>query len=349
MEKNVNKRKWIRNKIASVVLVIIILILVIISLPLTKKGIKYCKRYIEDNVKYNVQLVDGWKKYSENPILGNEDTGTLFDPNVIIDSDGMYRMYVSWRKEGAIAVTTSTDGINWSELKIVLDKDLTYGWQDIVNRATVIYHNDMYYMWYTGQKDGTSKIGFATSKDGYNFESRREPVLEPKESYETESVMNPYVLYDEDGNIFKMWYAAGETYEPDVLAYATSYDGINWNRYENNPVFTANNDNKALDNYKVGGCDIHKIGINDYIMFYIGYTDIDTARIFIAKSNDGINWVRYSKKPIIAPTKGEFDADACYKPSALYDEKNNRWMVWYNGRNKADEYIGLYMYNKYEI
>ena len=36
--------------------------------------------------------------------------------------------------------------------------------------------------------------------------------------------MNPFVMY-EDGK-FKMWYAAGETYEPNVICYAESDDGV---------------------------------------------------------------------------------------------------------------------------
>lgn len=50
-----------------------------------------------------------WIKYSSQPILGNQETGSLFDPNVILDEDGKYRMYVSWRKNAAIAVTQSLD------------------------------------------------------------------------------------------------------------------------------------------------------------------------------------------------------------------------------------------------
>lgn len=46
--------------------------------------------------------------------------------------------------------------------------------------------------------------------------------------------MNPYVSYDENEKIFKMWYTAGEKYEPDVLCNATSINGVNWNKYQNN-------------------------------------------------------------------------------------------------------------------
>lgn len=273
---------------------------------------------------------EGWDKYKNNPVLGDESTESLFDPYVFVDKDGTYRMYVSWRKKGAIAVTTSKDGINWSELKIVLDKD------------------GLYHMWYTGQSNEISKIGYATSEDGYSFNKKSEPVVINEKEWEKDSVMNPDVIYDKEEKVFKMWYVAGETYEPDVIAYATSEDGINWNKYSQNPILRANKDKKTLDNYKVGGCDVHKLSNNLYIMFYIGYTDINTARIFIAKSQDGINWVR-TGRPIIVPEKGKFDAEACYKPSAIFDNKNNRWMLWYNGRTSDKEYIGLAIYNKNEF
>lgn len=284
-------------------------------------------------------------KYEYNPILGNEDTGSLFDPHVIIDSDGIYRMYVSWRKKKAIAVTTSNDGINWTPLKIVLNRELSTGWEDEVNRATVIYKEGMYHMWYTGQANNISRIGYAISKDGYLFERRSEPVIYNEEQWENDSVMNPDVIYDEEENIFKMWYAAGETYEPDVIAYATSRDGVNWNKYNENPILKANENKRALDNFKVGGCDVHKISNNSYIMFYIGYTDIDTARIFIAKSQDGMKWER-NGKAVISPQKDKFDSEACYKPTAIFDSKNNKWMIWYNGRTANKEYIGLATYNE---
>lgn len=289
-----------------------------------------------------------WKKYQNNPVLGNEQTGSLFDPYVIKDVDGTYRMYVSWRKEGAIAVTKSKDGINWEDLKIVLTRDTTTGWENKVNRATIVYKDEMYYMWYTGQSNNNSKIGYAVSKDGYVFERRKDPVIISEKQWEKDSVMNPSVIYDTDENVFKMWYSAGETYEPDVIAYATSKDGINWNKYGERPILEPNNSNNSLDDFKIGGCDVHKISENLYIMFYIGYTDVDTARIFVAKSEDGIKWER-TGKPIVSPQIGKFDSEACYKPSAIFDINNNKWLLWYNGRTASKEYIGLATYNGFDL
>ena len=52
-------------------------------------------------------------------------------------------MYVSIRKFGKIA-------INWSNLKIVIDKGNYTNWAYITNRANVIYKDGIYKILYTG-------------------------------------------------------------------------------------------------------------------------------------------------------------------------------------------------------
>ncbi|MDQ2798718.1 MAG: hypothetical protein M3Y13_03635, partial [Armatimonadota bacterium] len=77
-----------------------------------------------------------------------------------------------------------------------------------------------------------------------------------------------------------------------------------------------------------------------YYMFYIGFQDINRAAIGIARSRDGLtHWERLPQNPIVRPTPGAWDADACYKPWAIYDGK--RWLLWYNGRCEHVEQIGL--------
>ena len=283
---------------------------------------------------------NGWKKYENNPVMG-PGLGTCFDVNVIPDGSSKYNMYFSWRPKHAIALAHSEDGIHWTEPEFCLMNDETSGWEDDLNRASVIYHKGMYHMWYTGQARNYSKIGYATSRDGVHFTRyKKMPVLVPMMNYEGYSVMNPYVMYDEGRKVFRMWYACGETYEPNMIAYAESKDGVNWERSPLNPIFVKGN-NGTWDCDRIGGCEVHKLPDGRYIMFYIGYTDINTARIGAAISPDGITrWQRLKSNPLISPDKDSFDASACYKPSVYRDEENNRWQLWYNGRNGAPEYIG---------
>ena len=135
--------------------------------------------------------------------------------------------------------------------------------------------------------------------------------------------------------------AAGENYEPNVLCYAESEDGIHWKKSRINPIFVKDKNN-FYEKDRVGGCQVIKTEDMGYVMFYIGYEDIHTARICAARSADGITrWERCPLNPLVQPTGEGWDADATYKPSLLWDEENCRWMLWYNGRAARVEAIGL--------
>ena len=287
----------------------------------------------------------GWKKYVNNPVFGNEKLGTCFDVIVFPDKiDGKkagYKMYFSWRPKKSLAISKSPDGINWEQPRIILEPNPVSGWEDDLNRNSVVEKDGKLHMWYTGQAHGNSWIGYAAATDDSNWiRIGNEPVLVSEQPWEGMSVMNPCVLWDEDQRIFRMWYSAGETYEPNVICYAVSADGINWRKHKANPIFTRKAEN-IYEKDRIGGCQVLRYK-DGYLMFYIGYEDIDTARICAAWSPDGISrWKRFSSNPLISPEPGKWDGDACYKPGVLYDEEKDRWLLWYNGRHKAPEYIGL--------
>jgi len=294
------------------------------------------------------ETAGGWKKYEGNPVLGNSEMGTCFDILVLKDADG-YTMHFSWRPQKALALCRSRDGIHWSEPEICMQADPACGWMDDLNRNCVLKREDGWHMWFTGQARGYSWIGYAVSEDGLHWNRvGDQPVLFSERPYEGASVMNPFVLWDEEMGLFRMWYAAGEQYEPNVLAYATSKDGIHWDKLPANPIYTGSRD-QPWEQDRVGGCQVVKHDGWHY-MFYIGYEDIDTARICVARSGNGITgWERLGANPIVSPTIGGWDADACYKPSVIRDEENDRWLLWYNGRSGSSEYIGLVIHEGLEL
>lgn len=285
-------------------------------------------------------------KYEGNPVLGGGELGTIFDISVLKDS-GEYKMYCSWRPERSVALATSSDGINWSKPEIVLPPNEDSGWENDINRPVVVKRDSLYHMWYTGQKDGRSWIGYATSTDGRNFERQSaDPVLSAEEDWEKVAVMCPHVIWDETDSIFKMWYSAGEQYEPDAIGYATSRDGLNWEKYTGNPVFKANPE-KRWEKHKVTACQVIRRE-KDYLMFYIGFHDINYAQIGMARSRDGItDWQEYEHNPIITPEWRKWDASATYKPFAIRED--DHWKLWYNGRDGALERIGLVIYPQSNI
>jgi len=279
----------------------------------------------------------GWEKYAGNPVLGGE-YGTCFDICVLREA-GRFRMWVSWRPKKSVAITESKDGIHWSPPKIVLGPRPETGWEDDINRPIVVHREDGYHMWYTGQAKDRSWIGYAISPDSWKWTRQSlHPVLESTEPWEGVAVMCPHVMWDQASRIWKMWYSAGQKYEPNAIGYATSTDGLRWVKIPGNPVL-APDPRYDWEKDRVTAAQI--IFWNGwYYAFYIGFRDIDHAQIGVARSKDGITgWVRHAGNPIVRPTPGGWDADACYKPFAVYSGGN--WRLWYNGRREHLEQIGL--------
>lgn len=287
----------------------------------------------------------GWKKYENNPVLGG-DLGVCFDVSLLRDDD-VYRMWFSWRSKASIALVESPDGIHWNKPVIVLEPIVDSQWESKVNRPSILKMKDYYYMWYTGQANNQSSIGYATSPDGITWKrNAREPVLTPEFKWEGTAIMCPHVIYDENLQLFRMWYSAGENYEPNAIGYATSMDGLLWQKYSDNPIFKPGGMNWEKD--RVTACQV--IPSKEwYYMAYIGFQNLNTAQIGLARSQDGIhNWFRHKDNPIILRgMEGRWDSDAVYKPFAIYD--GQRWMLWYNGRNGSIEQIGLAIHQGYDL
>jgi len=248
-------------------------------------------------------------------------------------------MWVSWRPKQSVAITESKDGIQWSPPAIVLPPDRSTGWEDDINRPIVVHRDDGYHMWYTGQSKGRSKIGYAKSSDGRTWvRQSSNPVLESTATWEGVAVMCPHVMWDDSSGVWKMWYSGGEQYEPNAIGYATSSDGLHWEKSFANPVLTPD-PQYDWEKERVTAAQIIRWK-GWYYAFYIGFQDVDHAQIGMARSKDGIaDWVRHGENPIVRPTPGGWDADACYKPFTVYFNKT--WRLWYNGRSEHLEQIGL--------
>lgn len=281
----------------------------------------------------------GWKKYIQNPVLSDKKN-SMFDPFVRIIDD-RFVMCVSNRGNNTLEFYRSQNGTHWGDPIEILRGRAESKWERKVNRGCFLIHNGLWYLWYTGQHEGKSKIGLAISEDGVNFHrNESNPVLAPEFQFEGMAVMNPCTIWDESRQVFCMWYAAGDNYEPDVLCYAESIDGMKWEK-RTKPVLTADK-TKKYQKAKVGACDILHLANGLYCMAYITYENVNVARIALAYSENGIcNWVLDKENPILAPTRKSWDRHSVYKPTLCFNPKTQEIMLWYNGRNNHTESIGL--------
>ena len=216
-------------------------------------------------------MTGGWEPVGDKPVLGGA-LGTCFDCYVM-QEDGIYKIWFSWRPTRCIAYAESPDGIHWDNPRVVLTAVTGSSWEGHeVNRPTIVKKDGIYHMWYTGQmfaketNSARSCIGYATSLDGIHWERREDPVLVPELPWEKITVMCPHVLWEEEMHCYRMWYSGGRMHEADAIGIATSEDGIHWIKDEQNPVFTPNPD-KYWEIGKVEACFVD--GITCFILVWM--------------------------------------------------------------------------------
>lgn len=304
-------------------------------------------------------VLTGWTKNKNNPVLAkgepfNYDFYAISDCWVLFD-DGIYKM---WYTSGgavlpnetlhsSISYATSVDGIHWTKYvnNPVMDVSVNE-WDSIgVETASVIIDHDApvnqrYKMWYAGQtfNDYRYEIGYAYSADGISWVKQGNAVLTvgSSETWDNCFLEGPSVI--KDGAIYKMWYAAydcsvdGQATDGQVnIGYATSTNGINWIKHEQNPVLTVT----AGDWDEVYVQDPHVIKHDDGYHMWYGGADVGDnyfQQTGYAFSEDGIHWEKSAKNPVIKRGKqGSWDANTASFPSVLI--LNNVMHMWYTGKD----------------
>jgi hypothetical protein len=161
-----------------------------------------------------------------------------------------------------IGYATSTDGIKWDKHSDpVLQLGPPSDWDSsIMGPGSVIQENEVYKMWYWGGRESwpisAIQVGLAISHDGIHWIkhddtttvaipfSRSDPVLKAGNpgDWDQLRIWSPAVLATETG--YEMWYAgrAGYTTPPQLVGYATSRDGIQWQKSSKNPVIAVRPD-----------------------------------------------------------------------------------------------------------
>lgn len=242
-----------------------------------------------------------WTADHDTPLIGVGGPGAFDEKHTgfcwVIKDGTTYKMWYSGNNYSApdgpgwqVGYAESANGTTWVKYgsNPVLLRGTGDDWDaDGLGAPTVIKDGTLYKMWYVGWNDaqGTYGIGYAESPDGiswvkYNNPSNNgnppfansDPVLTPGnagswDSYEAEM---PSVI--KEGGVYRMWYYGIQSKDtPDTIGYASSYDGINWNKYQGNPVMMSGQPG-SLDEYGAWNPVVAKDG-NTYKMWYIGSSD----------------------------------------------------------------------------
>jgi predicted GH43/DUF377 family glycosyl hydrolase len=190
---------------------------------------------------------------------------------------------------------------------MVLDQG-TESWEHYVWRPSVQYSNSIFTMWYSGESSqGESNIGVAFSTDGLVWARYgQNPVLTigSPGAWDSGSVQEAWVI--PSGGDYLMWYTGerlGEngTVLSSAIGFATSNDGLHWNKYARNPVLTAGPPG-AWDDDLVFRPTVSYTGVS-YVMYYQGMSTSGQIRIGTAISSNGTDWTKLVQ-PITMPSSG---------------------------------------------
>ncbi len=188
-----------------------------------------------------------WLRSGAEALLADQDAGplgpaTYSAPTVLRGPEGWLLWATVTRPDGAaIQLARSVDGLTWEGLddEPVLSPHAGRGERDLYDPCVLAVPGAGYQMWYSiASHDGSSAIGFAQSEDGVVWETSADnPVLEPGAgSWDGALVRSPTVL--RDGDVLRMWYAGSAAVDdaPVSIGYATSSNGVRWQKSSDNPV-----------------------------------------------------------------------------------------------------------------
>ncbi len=142
-----------------------------------------------------------------------------------------------------------------------------------------------------------------------------------------------------DGATYKMWYTCGGlNYPADTLlrarlCYATSADGIIWNKHAGNPVldvsYTGGWDSLGVETATVI-VDSAAPASERYKMWYAGqYFNTYRYDIGYAFSPDGINWTKHHEPVLMVGAPSQWDNGFLEGPSVI--KEGNEYKMWYCG------------------
>jgi beta-1,2-mannobiose phosphorylase / 1,2-beta-oligomannan phosphorylase len=213
-----------------------------------------------------------WTQSRDKPVLYAQDEDQhLVLPKVIVDGDTL-RM---WFGGGNVLVpgqvniryAVSTDGINWNRYPEPVIKPTKPWCKDGVLPGGVIKENGVYKMWFSGGIGHYGypttalkwSVGLATSPDGIHWTLSDEPLLRHGSGSDFDLNAANCATVIKSGSGYEMWYCgwrSGTAAAPPSgkIGYAASVDGIEWEKYERNPVLRADSATSSFGNAFLEPC-----------------------------------------------------------------------------------------------
>jgi predicted GH43/DUF377 family glycosyl hydrolase len=279
-----------------------------------------------------------YQKWPKNPIYGPQQSGEWDNwtngVGIVRSADGTkYHMYYADQKNGiGFATASIAEPTVWREhpaSPVIRPKPEPHWEGGRLNQPRMAKVTDTHWrMYYTGWGQDLWRMGLAESFDG-GITWRRysdDPLipLGAPGSRDSAAVCVPMVL--RHGGKWHMWYTGSRKREEGIHTfYATSPDGLRWDKYEGNPVLPTI-PNSTWETSVVSRPYVRV----EHGIFKMWYSMRGkTYRIGYDESGDGIHWERSPQNPILQVSPSGWDSDMVEYPEI--DVVDGVYRMWYCG------------------
>jgi len=178
-------------------------------------------------------------------------------------------------------------------------------WQSVGTfNPAVVERDGKFVMLYRAQDaSGTSRLGYAESKDGIHFKRDSDPVLSPEAEYEKGGgIEDPRLV--KIANLYYLTYT-GYNKKDAQLCLATSEDLMHWER--KGVILPAYKGNWNVGWTKSGAILSEKID-GKYWMYFLGTSSDKNDQMGLAYSTDLLHWTEATTEPVLPRRAGYFDS-----------------------------------------
>ena len=190
-------------------------------------------------------------------------------------------------------------------------------------------------------KSGTSRLGYATSKDGIHFSRRAQPVFVPEADYEKDGGVEDPRLVEIDGTYYLTY--TGYNKHDAQLCLATSRDLIQWQR--KGVLLPAYKGKWNVGWTKSGAIITEKIA-GKYWMYYLGTSGDKTDQMGIATSTDLLHWTDALDRPVLPRRAGRFDSRVVEPGPPPLMTKEGIFLIYNGGDDKLVYRTGWVLFDK---
>lgn len=265
--------------------------------------------------------MSGWQEKvseKEKQVLEKEKELLDKDKKIVVLENKM--SLKSTKSEKNPILSAETDSIKWDNQKHIAGNCL------VKDQAGATY---LFYYANRGGRNTESgrdtAVGMAKSNDNINFQKYPQPVLLPGEKGEWDSggvEVHPSCIIQRRDGTYSMYYS-GYIDKKGVadfywgsnggIGVAFSKDLINWKKYDKNPILTNSKEiaweSEGIFEPSVIFTGDEYGGDGAFLMWYGGNNKDGVMGIGLAKSINGIDWIKHSNNPVLTRSSNSLDFD----------------------------------------